>query len=131
MSDDWTFKLSFKGTSRQDWVPVDKQKFDDALCDLDKPDPNNPNGKKGDYQINFKATANATGTPYQPPCRVGSIKTEKITRSAIADNASGDASAANDPNATQHVRVQRAQDLDAVLAAFVEPSPTPTPGPSQ
>ena len=102
---------------------MNKQKFDAALCDLDKADPNNPNGKKGEYDIRFKADPHASETPtYHPPT---------CTPSGAAQSSAGDASAANDPNATQHVRVQRVGDLDAVLAAFVEPSPTPTPGPLQ
>jgi hypothetical protein len=117
--DDWTFKLMIKKTSHQEWAAVKKQDFDDALCDLDKSVPNNPNGKKGEYLIRFKATANPSETPhenYHPTCPSGAAE-----KSAVG------ASAANDPNATQHIRVQRAQDLEAVLAAFVEPSPTPTP----
>jgi hypothetical protein len=114
--DDWTFKLMIKKTSHQEWAAVKKQEFDDALCDLDKSVPNNPNGKKGEYSIKFKADPHASETPdYHPTCTP--------TASGGAENSSADASAANDPNVTQHVKVQRAQDLEAVLAAFASPTP--------
>ena len=113
--DDWTFKLMIKKTPHQEWAAVKQPEFDDALCDLDKSVPNNPNGKKGTYDISFKATADPSETPhehYHPTCRSGA-----------AEKSAAGASAANDPNATQHIRVQRAQDLEAVLAAFASPTP--------
>jgi hypothetical protein len=126
----WKFNLEFHGTSKSEaYVPVNRAAFDAALCNLDKQDPDRKE-KKGFYKIEFKPTANATATPdYKPECAaVGTIRMKKVTRSELADNASADASAANDPNATQKVRTADLQDLQAVLDAFIEPSPTPTPG---
>jgi hypothetical protein len=121
----WKFNLNIHGTSASEtYLPVNKGKFDEALCDLDKQDPNDPGKKRGEYHIVFKASATASPTPeYKPECRgvAGNIKTEKVTKSAMADGASADASAANDPNATQHVRADSAQDLKAVLDAFTQP----------
>jgi hypothetical protein len=120
----WKFNLNIHGTSTAEiYLPVNKEKFDKALCDLDQPDANNPGKKKGEYHINFKAAANASPTPdYKPECRVAAnIKTEKVTKSEIANSASADASAANDPNATQHVRANSVQDLQAVLDSFTQP----------
>jgi hypothetical protein len=126
----WKFNLQFHGTSQSEaYLLVNKPAFDEALCNLDKQDPNTRK-KKGFYKVEFKPTATASATPdYKPECAtVGSIRTEKVTRSEIAGNASADASAANDPNATQRVRAANLQDLKSVLDAFIEPSPTPTPG---
>ena len=125
----WKFNLQFHGTSASEkYLPVKQPAFDKALCNLDKEDLNTGR-KKGFHKIEYKAAPNASETPiYKPDCTsVGSIRTEKVTTSEVADNASADASAANDPNATQKVRAANLEDLKAVLDAFVEPSPTPTP----
>jgi hypothetical protein len=127
----WKFNLEFHGTSKSEaYLAVKRDAFDAALCNLDKQDPDTKK-KKGFYKIEFKPSANATATPdYKPECAaIGTMRTKKVTRSELADNASADASAANDPNATQKVRVADLQDFQAVLDAFTAASPTPTPGP--
>jgi len=120
-ANDWTFDLKIQKTPKQDYAPVvDKKKFDEALCNLKK-----DNNKKGDYNIDYKPSADATPIPnYQPDCsQFGSVSLEKNTNSALADNSFTEGSAANDPNATQHVRVDSPNDLAAVLAAFATPTP--------
>jgi len=125
----WKFNLQFHGTSRSEaYLPVKQPAFDNALCNLDKEDANTKK-KRGFHKIEYKATADASATPiYKPDCTtVGSIRTEKVRKSEVADSASADAFAANDPNATQKIRAANLEDLKAVLDAFIEPSPTPTP----
>ena len=108
----WKFNLKVHGTSNSEaYVPVNKDEFDKALCNLDKEDPNTRK-KKGFYNIEFKATANASPIQnYHPTC----------PPSEADEKSAAGASAANDPNATQHVRVNSPGDLKAVLDAFVQP----------
>lgn len=115
-------KLNLKIGDREKnhWVDVNQPAFDAALTNLPK---------DAEWKISFLCNEGATpeddynpGDPnHHPMC----IKTDKVTKSDFADSAAAGASVANDPNATQHIRVQRARDLKAVLDAFAEPSPTP------
>jgi hypothetical protein len=77
----------------------------------------------GDFKIRYlcKEGANAQD-PYNPEHHEPCDKTAQAVGSEAADRV-----AAGDPNATQHVRADSPQDLQAVLATFVEPSPTRAP----
>jgi hypothetical protein len=104
---DQTFFLEF-GTENT-YVDVDTLKFNAALCAL----------KPEQYEVRFLATASSTPIPhYVPPCGTVSINTDKITTSEAAKNAPAGESAANDPNATYHVKSNNLADIKAVLAAF-------------
>jgi hypothetical protein len=78
------------------------------------------------YTIHIKRNDGTFFENYHPSPTPG-INTAKTTISEVAHSVATDASAANDPNATQHVKVQSPQQLEAVLAAFAEPWPTAAP----
>jgi len=106
---DKKFFLKFGGPTDNDYADVDTAKFNAALCAL-KPD---------QYDVRFLATASSTPIPhYVPPCGTASINTDKITTSEAAKNAPAGESAANDPNATYHVKSNNLAEIKAVLEAF-------------
>jgi hypothetical protein len=111
----WKFNLHVHGTSASEaYLPVNKDDFDKALCNLNKED-SNTKKKKGFFNIDFKPSADATPIQnYQPTC----------PPSEAGKKSAAGASAGGDPNATQHVRVDSPGDLKAVLDAFAEPSPS-------
>ena len=94
------------GRTPQDYVDVDKTKFDGALRKLAS------NG--GHYDISFKDNAGHVTEPYH----VLNIKTDKVTTSEVAQNAPAGESAANDPNVTHHLYSDSAPDIRDVLATF-------------
>jgi len=96
------------------YVPLTttQDKFDRALCHLEKH--GQPPGK---HDIEFLSTASAKPIHPYVPCRV-SIKTDKVTKSEVADRTVGDASAANDPNVVNHLHSNDAADIKAVLDCF-------------
>jgi hypothetical protein len=109
------------GKDKDSYVDVTSQgAFDAALIKLKK------NG--GDHKIRFlcKEGANAQDDydPEDPKHHELCNKTNQAAEFEAADRV-----AAGDPNATQHVRANSPKDLEAVLATFVEPSPTPAPTP--
>ncbi len=94
------------GRTTDDYVDVDKDAFDKALKDL--------SDHGGNYQIKFKDSSGKVTDPY----KVSNIKTDKITTSALAQNASARESAANDPNVTHHLSSDIAPDIKKVLDTF-------------
>lgn len=65
-------------------------------------------------------------TPYDAkPCKE-MLKTVKVTKSNVADDAGAAASAGNDPNVVYKVAAARVEDVMAVLGALATPTPTPT-----
>ena len=72
----------------------------------------------GQYHIRFLAKEGATPIdPYHPGDHA-SIKTDKVTMSELAKNASAGESAANDPNVTVRISSNDATDIKAVLDTF-------------
>ena len=72
------------------------------------------------YQINFLDHPGAPVEHYPPlphSAKTG-IKTNKITTSEMAKRAPAGGSAANDPNATQHLSADSATDIKSVLDTF-------------
>jgi hypothetical protein len=72
------------------------------------------------YQINFLDHPGAPVEHYPPlphSAKTG-IKTDKITTSEIAKRGPAGESAANDPNATQHLSADSATDIKSVLDTF-------------
>jgi hypothetical protein len=72
------------------------------------------------YQINFLDHPGAPVEHYPPlphSAKTG-IKTDKITTSEIAKRGPAGDSAANDPNATQHLSADSATDIKSVLDTF-------------
>jgi hypothetical protein len=106
-SDPQKFNLTI-GRTADDYVDLkDKNAFDKALSDL--------TSHGGQYQLSYKATA--TSTPigsYRPV----TIKTDKVTTSKVAQNASAGESVANDPNVVSHLSSDLASDVKNVLATF-------------
>jgi hypothetical protein len=94
------------GRTTDDYVDVDKDAFDKALKHL--------SDDGGDYQIKFKDSSGKVTDPY----KVSNIKTDKITTSALAQNAPAGESAANDPNVTHRLSSDSAPDIKAVLDTF-------------
>lgn len=63
--------------------------------------------------------------PYDAkPCQE-MLKTVKVTKSKVADDAVAAASAGNDPNVVYKVAAARVEDVAAVLGALATPTPTP------
>lgn len=120
VDNDKRFFLKIGNPDKNTYVDVTSQDaFDAALIKLKK--------KGGDHKIRFlcKEGANAQDDydPEDPKHHEVCNKTGQAAESEAADRV-----ATGDPNATQHVRANSPKDLEAVLATFVEPSPTPTPG---
>ena len=104
------------GKDKDSFVDVTSQDaFDTALIRLKK------NG--GDRKIRFLCKEGGQVQdeydPEDPNHHPVCNKTSQAAQSEAKDRV-----AAGDPNATQHVRANSPSDLEAVLAAFVEPSPT-------
>ena len=94
------------GRSAQDYVDVDKNKFDNALKKLES--------HGGQYEIAFKHDDGHVTDPYHAL----NIKIDKVTTSKVAQNAPAGESAANDPNVTHHLSSDSATDLKDVLDTF-------------
>ena len=111
-------KLTLKiGRGENDFVDVNQSAFDEALRDVQN--------HGGNYQIRFKADANASVTPsYTPPPKL-SLKTDQVTTSELAKNAPP-----GDPNVTRRVTCNAIEDIKKVLDALITPTPTPTPSPT-
>jgi hypothetical protein len=97
-----------------DWTS--EKAFDDALqqvCD-----------HKGTYKIHKKVD----GHEYDAKPCPEILKTVKVTKSKVADDAAAGESAANDPNVMNKiaVAVENKDDIKKVLDAL-SPTPTPTP----
>jgi len=93
------------GRTAQDYVDVDKTKFDDALRKLAR------NG--GLYEIGFKDDGHVTD-----PYHALNIKIDKVTTSKVAQNSPAGESAANDPNVVHLLRSDSAPDIKDVLDTF-------------
>jgi hypothetical protein len=116
----WAFCVTINGKQPDGFLKLthSKGQFDQALCNLKK--------KGGDHDLTFLPDApHATPTShYKPECPTptppshGSINTDKVTKSELADSAVAGASAANDPNTVQHLYSNDATDIEAVLDTF-------------
>jgi hypothetical protein len=84
--------------------------FDKALNTLAK------NG--GQYCIRFLSNPGAKPEEPYKPHHLASIKTDRVKKSAAANLAATDASAANDPNAVYRVTSDSQRDIDAVMATL-------------
>jgi hypothetical protein len=84
--------------------------FDKALNTLAK------NG--GQYCIRFLGKPGAKPEEPYKPHHLASIKTDQVTKSAAANIAATDASAANDPNAVYRITSDSQTDIDAVMATL-------------
>jgi len=93
------------GRTAQDYVDVDKTKFDEALRKLAR------NG--GLYEIGFKDDGHVTD-----PYHALNIKIDKVTTSKVAQNSPAGESAANDPNVVHLLRSDSAPDIKDVLDTF-------------
>lgn len=118
---DKKFMLVIGDRNNNHWVDVNQTALDTALKNLPK---------DAQWNISFLCKDNANPQDHYNPFNPQEvcIQTDKVKKFEGADSAAVGASAANDPNATQHIRVNRAQDLQGVLAAFL-PTVTPTPTP--
>jgi hypothetical protein len=63
--------------------------------------------------------------PYDAKSCQEILKTVKVTKSKVADDAAAGASAGNDPNAVYKIAAARIEDIKAVLDALATPTPTP------
>jgi hypothetical protein len=105
----YTFHLEFGKPPK--YVSVRQPDFDSKLTALKH------NG--GLYDVGYKATPTGPEThPYKPGQHGASIKTDKVTTSEIAKNASADGSAANDPTSAYHLYSNNAADITAVMDTF-------------
>jgi len=93
------------GRTAQDYLDVDKTKFDEALRKLAR------NG--GLYEIGFKDDGHVTD-----PYHALNIKIDKVTTSKVAQNSPAGESAANDPNVVHLLRSDSAPDIKDVLDTF-------------
>ena len=93
------------GRTAQDYLDVDKTKFDDALRKLAR------NG--GLYEIGFKDDGHVTD-----PYHALNIKIDKVTTSKVAQNSPAGESGANDPNVVHLLRSDSAPDIKDVLDTF-------------
>jgi hypothetical protein len=90
------------GTAEPEYVEVDKDEFDKALCRLNK----------DQYYVDFLPDAKATPIPdYTPSC-------DKITTSAAARTEPAEESAAYDPNVVYRVYSNSAKDIKDVVKTF-------------
>ena len=116
----WTFCVTINGKPPDGFLKLKKAKhdFDCALFNLKT--------KGGDHDLTFLPDA-PHATPilhYQPQCSTptspshGSVKTDKVTKSELADSAAAGVSAANDPNTVQHLYSNNVDDIEAVLDTF-------------
>jgi hypothetical protein len=94
------------GRTAQDYVDVDKNRFDPALRKLAS------NG--GQYEIAFKHDDGHVTDHYHAL----NIKIDKVTTSKVAQNSTAGESAANDPNVVHLLRSDSATDLKDVLDTF-------------
>jgi len=69
------------------------------------------------YEINFLDHPGAPVEHYPPRPKI-SIKTDKVTRSELAQRAPAGESAANDPSVTTHLSSDSATDIKSVLDTF-------------
>jgi hypothetical protein len=94
------------GRSAQEYLDVDKTKFDNALKKLES--------HGGQYEIAFKHDDGHVTDPYHAL----NIKIDKVTTSKVAQNAPAGESAANDPNVVHLLRSDSAPDIKDVLDTF-------------
>jgi hypothetical protein len=98
------FELKIGGPNKDDYVDVPSEdKFKNALKAL---------GSSAQYCIRFKDKDGNITDPYPPV----SIKTDKITTSAIAKKGPAGDSAANDPNVTYRVQSNDPADIKNILS---------------
>ena len=93
------------GRTAQDYVDVDKDRFDQALRKLAS--------HGGQYEIAFKDDSHVTD-----PYHALNIKIDKVTTSKVAQNSPAGESAANDPNVVHLLRSDSAPDIKDVLDTF-------------
>jgi hypothetical protein len=94
------------GRTGQDYLDVDKPRFDEELKKLES--------HGGQYEIGFKHDDGHVTDPYHAL----NIKIDKVTTSKVAQNAAAGKSAANDPNVVHLLRSDNATDVKNVLATF-------------
>jgi hypothetical protein len=115
----YKFNLKVGGPTKDDFADLrkgdGKDTFDAALRDLDK----------RQYKIRFKPDQGSIDEDYTPPPLHGSIRTDRIITSELANNRPLGESAANDPHATYRVQSSNPTDIKAVLNAFATPTPAP------
>jgi hypothetical protein len=102
------FKLKI-GKTQTDYVDVDTNALKQIL--------NRPTFSKDGIDIDY---LEAPGKPVQhwPPVPPLSIKTDKVTTSEVARNASAGESVANDPNVTRFLSSDNKTDIIDVLNTF-------------
>ena len=102
------FKLKI-GKTQTDYVDVDTNALKQIL--------NRPTFPKDGIDIDY---LEAPGKPVQhwPPVSPLSIKTDKVTTSEVARNASAGESVANDPNVTRFLSSDNKTDIIDVLNTF-------------
>jgi hypothetical protein len=116
----WKFCVIIGGPGPNDYLelkpdqpnqPTQEQIFRDKLIAL--------KNKGGCCEIRFLGKR-PTDQPIDDYCDrlYASIKTDKVTKSEIANSVAADASVANDPNAVQHLYSDYADDIYAVLQTF-------------
>jgi hypothetical protein len=96
-------------TSYAEWK--DQGKFDNALAQICK------HGGYYDLTVLVKV-GDQPIHPYKPCNRSVNIRTVKITKSKVADDAAAGASAGNDPNATHKIASAYIDDVRQVLNAL-------------
>jgi hypothetical protein len=116
----YKFDVSIHGIGRDEYLKlkVTQDSFDDKLIKL--------KAHGGDHNIKFLCKDGERAVEsYKPnePFNLNShpkcqIRTAKVTKYEGANIAAVDASAANDPNAIQHLYSNDAADIDAVLKCF-------------
>jgi|SRR4029077_17731665 hypothetical protein len=106
-------KTLFK-TTYVEWTTEDQ--FDEALKQVCQ--------HGGTYEIR-KLKADGEKPYNAKPC-VEMLKTVKVTKSKVADDAAAGASAGNDPHVTMKVAAASIEDVKKVLDALATPTPPPT-----
>jgi hypothetical protein len=103
------FMLNIGGGTPTSYAPVKSTTTEKDVKDAVK-----PFHERGVCNIEFKRN---DGTVFDP-CAALSIKTDKVTTSEVAKNASAGGSVANDPNVTRLLSSDTAADFKAVLDLF-------------
>ena len=106
-------KTLFK-TTYVEWTTEDQ--FDEALKQVCQ--------HGGTYEIR-KLKADGEKPYNAKPC-VEMLKTVKVTKSKVADDAAAGGSAGNDPHVTMKVAAASIEDVKKVLDALATPTPPPT-----
>ena len=100
-------------TTYVEWTSEDQ--FDEALKQVCQ--------HGGTYEIR-KLKADGEKPYDAKPC-IEILKTVKVTKSKVADDAAAGTSAGNDPNTVYKVAAASIEDIKTVLDALATPTPTP------